>query len=79
MFGCYVKALVEKGDSPVMLITWMRGFDQGRPLAEVRRKNSDGLVLVEAAEATQQGPPSPETDVGRKRKESTWDWLARED
>ena len=44
-----------------MLITWMRGFDQGRPLAEVHRENSEELVFVEAAEATQQGRPSLQT------------------
>ena len=43
------------------VITWMRGFDQGGPLAEVLRENSDGLVFVEAAETTQQGRPNPET------------------
>ena len=44
-----------------MLITWMRGFDQGRPLAEVHRENSDELFFVEAAETAQQGRPSLQT------------------
>ena len=44
-----------------MLITWMRGFDQGTPLAEVHREYSEELFFVEAAEATQQGRPSLQT------------------
>ena len=68
MFGCYAKALVENGGSPVMLITWMRGFDQGRQLTEVRRENSDRLVQLAAAETTQQGRPDLETGS----------WLAEE-
>ena len=43
------------------VIMWMRGFDQGRPLAEVHRENSDELVFVKAAEMTQQGRPSLQT------------------
>ena len=53
MFGCYGNALELNGSSPVKLITWMRGSDQGRPLAEVRRENADELVQEEAAETTQ--------------------------
>ena len=68
MFGCYAKALAENGGSSVMLITWMRGFDQGRQLTEVRRENYDGLVQLEAADTTQQGRPDPETGS----------WLAEE-
>ena len=44
-----------------MLITFVRGIDQRRPVTEVHRENSDELVRAEAAETTQQGRPNPET------------------